>query len=167
MSFIYSDWQQKAFPQVDYWADLPAVGPSIGLVYIVRNSSGIWPINYHPSGWYRSDGFNWTKFDDIQEILDGQTLTDIDGPLVGSGGVVTELTGDLNISPSNVIANAHISTSNGTIHYTGDQITSIDLDGMTVTLSYDVFGKLISSFDGTRTKTILYSGDTPIGWTVT
>ncbi len=100
----------KKFPTVDYYADLPPASVNSGIIYVVLNSSGIWPFTYHSSGFYRSNGVTWVKIDDIDEIENGVTLTDITGPLVGVGGVVT--TGTVGGQVDSIIAGTGISVDN-------------------------------------------------------
>lgn len=93
MSVTYSSTPWGKFPTVQYWADLPAVNEWIGRVILVLNSSGIWPINYHEKGWYYSDGATWDKKSGIlDQVIDGVTLTDINGWLVGDGSKVSTAT---------------------------------------------------------------------------
>jgi hypothetical protein len=102
MGYTFDTFPSGTYPQVDYYADLP-LSPVPGDIYAVLNSSGIWPINYHASGLYRWTGTAWVKFDDLQEILNNQTLTDINGPLVGVGGVIT--TGSVGVTDHDLLNN--------------------------------------------------------------
>lgn len=46
-------------PQVPYYADLPDPTLNYANLYYVQNSSGIWLINRHEYGFYRSSGTEW------------------------------------------------------------------------------------------------------------
>lgn len=47
--------------EVANYAALPAVAASAGKWYLVRASSGVWPINYKGIGTYYCDGVSWEK----------------------------------------------------------------------------------------------------------
>lgn len=46
------------YPQVDYYNNLPPASSNVGSIYVVLNSSGIWPFN-RLSGFYLSNGTSW------------------------------------------------------------------------------------------------------------
>jgi hypothetical protein len=47
------------YAEVDYFANLPPASDYSGQYYVVRSSSGVWFINRHEAGIYRSNGSAW------------------------------------------------------------------------------------------------------------
>lgn len=169
MGYTFDTFPSGTYPQVNTYADLPT-SPVPGDIYAVLNSSGIWPINYHASGLYRWTGTAWVKFDDLQEILNNQTLTDINGPLVGVGGVIT--TGSVGVTDHSLLSNLDYISSGHVGFQPTSQITkniTYNLDGTvnvitdamgTKTMAYNLDGTL-ASITGTGvyvTKTFTYAG---------
>ncbi len=59
-----------------YFTDLPSPSVAKEQVYIVLNSSGIWPFTRYSKGFYYSDGIEWSWLGDIPV-----TLSDLTGSI--------------------------------------------------------------------------------------
>jgi hypothetical protein len=65
-----SAWPGGAtYPTVDNYSQLPDAVESAGDIYIVINSSGVWFINRHEKGLYRSNGTTWIRLGDYVEMF--------------------------------------------------------------------------------------------------
>lgn len=71
----------EAFESVDTWAELPAASGATGTLYLVRRTTGVPLVNYHSSGWYRSNGATWDKLADYDPTATNSALTDIKAAL--------------------------------------------------------------------------------------
>ncbi|MCM8782393.1 MAG: hypothetical protein NC828_05015 [Candidatus Omnitrophica bacterium] len=49
------------YPEVNTYDDLPPASGHAGEIYIVRESSGIWPFNRRRAGMWRSNGTSWVR----------------------------------------------------------------------------------------------------------
>lgn len=63
-------YASEAFPEVDYYADLPDPTTVPNQLYYVNNSSGIWMINRKSRGFYKSDGSEWLYAGELVEAFD-------------------------------------------------------------------------------------------------
>lgn len=109
---------------VDYYADLPLASAKPGKFYYVKNSSGVWPINYKKAGLYYSYGSTWEYVpnameassvlynnttsgltaDDVQEAIDELALekqSNLTGSISGTTSQVN-VTANSNSVASNI-----------------------------------------------------------------
>jgi len=77
--------------RVDTYGDLPDASTQPNNFYYVRNTTGIWLINQHKSGFYYSNGSTWTFVGDTGTDI-ASRLIDTITPLQGGGNLSTNLT---------------------------------------------------------------------------
>ena len=106
-----SAWNE--YPEVSTFADLPNATAYSGQIYIVLNSSGVYFINYHEAGMYRSNGVVWQYVGSQVEMTSIQVggSTVVGAPVILNAGNNINLTVDL---PSKTITISATGTGTGT-----------------------------------------------------
>ena len=105
-----SAWNE--YPTVTDFASLPPAADNAGVIYIVTESSGIWFVNYHEAGLYRSNGAVWQYIGSAVETTSIRvgSATVVGSPVVLNAGANINLSVDL---PTKTITISSTGTSTG------------------------------------------------------
>lgn len=64
MPYGWTDLPVRTYPEVDVYADLPSPSTVSGKIYVVKNTTGIWPLR-KSAGFWLSDGATWRYLGDF------------------------------------------------------------------------------------------------------
>jgi len=86
----------SSYPTVAAFANLPAAASNNGVIYVVQGATGVWFINRHEAGLYRSNGSTWVYLgSDVSttSLVAGGTTVTADPVTLVNGTNIT-MTGD-------------------------------------------------------------------------
>jgi hypothetical protein len=141
------------YPEVATYADLPAASSHTGEDYIVQTATGVWLVNRHPAGLYRSNGTTWNWLGDSD--TDAATVSNTPAGNISATTVQAALN-ELDTEKA-ALAGAtftgSISATNLSGTNTGDQTSIVGITGSLSDFNTALTGADFASGGGTATGT--------------
>ena len=179
MSLIKKETRQQTawneYPVAANFDSLPPADTNAGQINVVLNSSGVWFVNYHEAGLYRSNGVVWQHLGSQVEMTSIQVgnTTVVGSPVIFNEGPNIDIAVDLPTKTITISATAADSrqeqTENGTLERNlSGQIAAVHKPSGSVILLRDENGTLTGVQKTTEQINFVRNASGKItGWNVT